>query len=165
MVIPDDTQAYRDYSAARPSLAIDRQTIVPLNIKTSNNIPLGLHPSMKSLQSIFATEQKATVIVNSGQLVEPIIGRNQDLANYPEFLMAHNLQQTMWQSGAENMNNKLGWAGRMVENMYLPGKLSPLVSLFGEQKWLRNAITDPLVTTSSGAGDYAGLVTSDRVEA
>ncbi len=74
------------------------------------------------------------MIVNSGQLVEPIIGSTATNPRVPEFLMAHNLQQTMWQSGAENMEDRLGWAGRMVKEMYLPGSLSPLMSLNGEKK-------------------------------
>lgn len=165
MVIPDDDSAYAEYLSARPKLAIERSAAVPLGIKTDNNVALSLHPAMQSLQDIFAVEKSATVIVNTGQLVEPIIGRDQTSARYPEFLMAHNLQQTMWQSGADEMDIKLGWAGRMVEQMYLPGKLSPMISLGGEKKWLRNNIKEQLVTTSAGAGSYSGLTTADRVDA
>ena len=79
--------------------------------------------------------------------------------------MAHNLQQTMWQSGAENMKDRFGWAGRMVKAMYLPGSTSPLMSLNGEKKWLRSENHEQLVMTSDGAGDYSGLNTPERYDA
>ncbi|KHT63243.1 hypothetical protein RJ45_12555 [Photobacterium gaetbulicola] len=164
MVIPTDDGAYKKYEQARRNLAIAQSDLVPLNIASDNGVKLGLHPAMASLKSAFA-EDSATVIVNSGQLVEPIIGANTPNSRVPDFLMAHNLQQTMWQSGAENMNDKLGWAGRMVQDMNLSGSLSPLMSLNGEQKWLRNNHVEPLVMTSEGAGDYTGLNNSDRLGA
>ncbi|MBY5944146.1 DUF1501 domain-containing protein [Photobacterium rosenbergii] len=164
MVIPDGGDAYGEYFAARPDLAISQNDLVKLNIASDNGVKLGLHPAMDSLKTAFS-EENATVIVNSGQLVEPIIGENNPNSRVPDFLMAHNLQQTMWQSGAENMDDKLGWAGRMVQGMDLSGSLSPLMSLNGEQKWLRNNYVEPLVMTSEGAGDYNGLNNSDRVGA
>ena len=164
MVIPATDTAYQTYVQARPNLAIAQKELVPLSIATENDIQLGLHPAMESLKSAF-DEGDATVIVNSGQLVEPIIGENNPNSRVPDFLMAHNLQQTMWQSGAENMNDKLGWAGRMIQEMNLSGSLSPLMSLNGEQKWLRNNTVEPLVMTSDGAGKYNGMNNSDRVGA
>ncbi|MGF1683746.1 DUF1501 domain-containing protein [Photobacterium minamisatsumaniensis] len=165
MVIPDDATAYGDYLAARPGLAIDSDSIVPLGIESDNGIALGLHPAMESLQTIFTQDKAATVIVNSGQLVEPIIGRSAQNPKVPDFLMAHNLQQTMWQSGAEEMDDKFGWAGRMVKDMHLSGQLSPLMSLNGEQKWLRSTNLEQLVLTSDGAGSYSGLNQAERVGA
>ncbi|PSU34862.1 DUF1501 domain-containing protein [Photobacterium lutimaris] len=164
MVIPDDVGNYQKYQAARPGLAIDQNSLVPLGIETDNNVPLGLHPAMASLGPAFA-DGNATVLVNTGQLVEPVIGSPNPNCQLPDFLMAHNLQQTMWQSGAKNMGDPLGWAGRMVEHMQLSGTLSPLMSLNGEQKWLRNNHVEPLVMTSDGAGDYNGMNTSNRVDA
>ncbi|WP_036826508.1 DUF1501 domain-containing protein, partial [Photobacterium sanctipauli] len=165
MVIPDDDAAYQAYLDARPGLAIERGSLVPLSLKTENDVALGLHPAMQSLQPIFMGDRAATVIVNSGQLVEPIIGRSSESPRVPDFLMAHNLQQTMWQSGAEEMEDKFGWAGRMAKEMQMSGTLSPLMSLNGEQKWLRNSNLEQLVMTSDGAGDYSGLSQAERVEA
>lgn len=165
MVIPDNNKEYQDYFNARPGLAIARDELVKLGISTENGVPIGLHPAMQSLHDVYAVEKKATVIVNSGQLVEPIIGSTATNPRVPEFLMAHNLQQTMWQSGAENMEDRLGWAGRMVKEMYLPGSLSPLMSLNGEKKWLRSENHEQLVMTSDGAGDYGGLNTAERYDA
>lgn len=165
MVIPDNDAEYSDYLNARPELAIVREEAVSIGIATDNGVPLALHPSMKSLQAVFTEDKKATVIVNSGQLVEPVIGSAVANPELPEFLMAHNLQQTMWQSGAENMKDKLGWAGRMVRDMHLPGSLSPLISLNGEKKWLRSENHEQLVLTTDGAGEYSGLKTPERYEA
>ncbi|WP_198551587.1 DUF1501 domain-containing protein [Moritella sp. Urea-trap-13] len=99
------------------------------------------------------------MIVNSGQLVQPLIGHNKSDALYPEFLMAHNLQQTMWQSGALNMAERQGWAGRMVDRMNIAGMYSPLISINGDKKWLRSDSHEQMQMASSGPGDYKGINT------
>ncbi|WP_326492012.1 DUF1501 domain-containing protein [Vibrio maritimus] len=162
MVIPDSSSEHDKYLAMRPGLAIGRNELLPLGIASDNKVNLGLHPKMESLVPVF-NDGDATVIVNSGQLVEPIIGQNNVYPRFPEFLMAHNLQQEMWQSGAENMSDKFGWAGRMVEYMNLSGSLPPLFSLNGEQKWLRNNHVEPLVMPRTGVGTYSGLGSSHRI--
>ncbi|KHT63242.1 hypothetical protein RJ45_12545 [Photobacterium gaetbulicola] len=167
MVVPVD-QHYLTYEKARPTLAIAKHELVDIGIQsepgdTSPAVSLGLHPAMSRLESVFR-DNNATVIVNSGQLVGPIIGET-DPHPVPDFLMAHNLQQTMWQSGALNMEDKLGWAGRMVDSIYMSNDLSPMMSLNGEQKWLRNDIYEQMVMTGSGAGTYNGLNQEERIEA
>ncbi|MDV5168508.1 DUF1501 domain-containing protein [Photobacterium rosenbergii] len=167
MVVPVDAH-YDEYERARPTLAIEKHELVNIGIQSEagNNRPavsLGLHPAMARLESVFR-DNNATVIVNSGQLVGPIIG--EDIPHpVPDFLMAHNLQQTMWQSGALNMEDKLGWAGRMVESVYMSNDLSPMMSLNGEQKWLRNDVYEQMVMTGGGAGKYNGLDQDERREA
>ncbi|MGF1683744.1 DUF1501 domain-containing protein [Photobacterium minamisatsumaniensis] len=165
MVVPVDADPHEVYRKARPSLALDRNDLVNIDIKSeagdnSSAVSLGLHPAMANLKDMFE-DGNATVIVNSGQLVGPII----DQVNphpVPDFLMAHNLQQTMWQSGALNMDDKLGWAGRMVESVYMSNDLSPMMSLNGEQKWLRNDVYEQMVMTGGGAGKYNGLDQDER---
>ncbi|MGR5061296.1 DUF1501 domain-containing protein [Photobacterium sp. DNB22_13_2] len=168
MVVPVDNHHYERYRQARPSLAINQNELVDINIKSeaganTSEVSLGLHPAMESLKPVFAN-QDATVIVNSGQLVEPIIGQQGPFV-YPDFLMAHNLQQTMWQSGSLNMEDKLGWAGRMVSSVYLSNDLSPMMSLNGEQKWLRNDVYEQLVIPGAGPKKYNGLDQPERLEA
>ncbi|MGF1736408.1 DUF1501 domain-containing protein [Photobacterium satsumensis] len=164
MVVPID-EHHQTYAKARPTLAIPKNELIDIGIQSEAGkkrpaVNLGLHPAMSRLKSMFE-DDNATVLVNSGQLVGPIIG----LANpypVPEFLMAHNLQQTMWQSGALNMDDKLGWAGRMVESVYMSNDLSPMMSLNGEQKWLRNDVYEQMVMTGGGPGKYNGLDQDER---
>ena len=85
MVIPNSDKEYQDYFNARPGLAVARNELIDLGITTDNGVPLGLHPAMSSLQDVYAQEKKATVIVNSGQLVEPIIGSAVSNPRLPEF--------------------------------------------------------------------------------
>ncbi|PSU34861.1 DUF1501 domain-containing protein [Photobacterium lutimaris] len=167
MVVPIDGE-YDKYEKARPTLAIEKRDLIDIGIQSEagDNRPavnLGLHPAMARLESVFR-DNNATVIVNSGQLVGPIIGETNPYP-VPDFLMAHNLQQTMWQSGALNMDDKLGWAGRMVESVYMSNDLSPMMSLNGEQKWLRNDMYEQMVMTGGGAGKYNGLDQHERYEA
>ncbi|MBC7005138.1 DUF1501 domain-containing protein [Photobacterium sp. BZF1] len=167
MVVPVD-EHYQTYRDARPTLAIEKHQLVDIGISSEagGNRPqvrLGLHPAMESLQDIYR-DNNATVIVNSGQLIGPIIGEDSP-HSVPDFLMAHNLQQQMWQSGALNMEDKLGWAGRMVESVYMSHDLSPMMSLNGEQKWLRNDVYEQMVMTGGGPGKYNGLDQGERLDA
>jgi len=161
MVIPRSTKAYAQYQAARPDIAIDKKQLINTGLKTANgpfgeSVAIGLHPAMAALKPIFS-RGNANVIVNSGQLVQPLIGKDKNNALYPEFLMAHNLQQTMWQSGAVNMLNRQGWAGRMIDDMNITGLYSPLISTNGDKKWLRSDNHEQMQMSPSGPGDYKGI--------
>lgn len=161
MVIPRTDTAYAQYQSARPNIAIDQDQLINTGLKTKSGpfnetVDIGLHPAMSALEPIFA-RGNANVIVNSGQLVQPLIGHDKSNALYPEFLMAHNLQQTMWQSGALNMADRQGWAGRMVDTMNIAGMYSPLISINGDKKWLRSDSHEQMQMASSGPGDYKGV--------
>ena len=162
MVIPTSNQQYGQYQSIRPNIAIAREDLIDIGLKTDNQIALGLHPAMASLKPAFQAGN-ATVIVNSGQLVEPVVGKSNPIL--PPFLMAHNHQQTLWKSGTLNLNDRFGWAGRMVDEMYLTGSLSPIISMNSEQKWLRSESLEQLVMTPGKPGSYEGLDTPERLNA
>ncbi len=162
MVIPTSSQQYSQYQSIRPNIAIAHQDLVDIDLKTDNQVSLGLHPAMTSLKPTFQAGN-ATIIVNSGQLVEPVVGRSNPIL--PPFLMAHNHQQTLWKSGSMNLNDRFGWAGRMADEMYLTGTLSPIISMNSEQKWLRSESLEQLVMTPGKPGEYEGLDTPERLQA
>ncbi|WP_440874322.1 DUF1501 domain-containing protein [Thalassotalea sp. PLHSN55] len=157
MVLPTSEAEYAQYQGIRNHMAIAEQDIIPLNIQTDNSVSLGLHPAMQSFADI-VNQGDASVLVNTGQLVEPTAGNAN--VQLPEKLMSHNSQQEMWKSGALEFHNSFGWAGRMVEDMHLPGNLPPLLSLSSEQKWLRTENgAKQFVLSSNGAGQYKRMTT------
>lgn len=155
MVVPQGGGAYEDYYQARPKIALASQSLIDTGLTSQNGVALGLHPAMASLSSVFSRD-KATIIVNSGQLVEPRVGKPN--AALPEFLMAHNLQQEMWQSGTENMSDKLGWAGKLLDMVGGSSTLSSAISISGEQKWLRSTNQGSLLIPKHGPSNYNGFV-------
>ncbi|WP_461538807.1 DUF1501 domain-containing protein [Spongorhabdus nitratireducens] len=163
MVVPAGGAAYEQYSQLRPGLAIAADKLIPTGRQTENGVALGLHPAMAALQPVFS-QGNATIVVNSGQLLEPIIGKKE--YQLPEFLMAHNHQQDMWATGATGLNDTLGWAGRMVDRISMgQSTVSPVISFGGEQRWLRAESQQQLIMTPGKVESYDGLDNVTRLNA
>ncbi|WP_263078053.1 DUF1501 domain-containing protein [Endozoicomonas sp. Mp262] len=162
MVIPTSSKEYNIYQSMRPNIAIPQSQLVDTGLKADNHVPLGLHSSMTKLQPVFKAGD-ATVIVNSGQLIEPVVGRSNP--QIPPFVLAHNYQSIAWQSGTLSHDDELGWAGRMADDMYLNGSLSPLISMDGQCKWLRSKSREQLIIRPGQPSGYEGLNTPARLEA
>lgn len=166
MIVPTPgSDAYQDYQAARPKMGLDNSQLTPLSLTTTNGVPLSINNKMSSLLPLFALGN-ATVIINSGQLIEPTT--RDDISNYrvklPQFLMAHNQQQDLWQLGTENLGHTYGWAGRMMEILGATGSLSPLISINQGQKLLRYKKAQQTVVNSAGSGIYAGWKDEERLD-
>ncbi|KJG10991.1 DUF1501 domain-containing protein [Photobacterium kishitanii] len=157
MIVPTtDSTSYAAYHAARPKLCLKDTEITPLAVATDNQVPLGIHHKMATLAPLFARGE-ATALINSGQLLAPTtasaIATNQ--VEVPQFLMAHNMQQNMWQTGASEYNNPLGWAGRMMDMFTSSSDLSPLIALNSDKRLLRSQTLGQTVVSAQGAGKYA----------
>ncbi len=166
MIVPTPgSNAYQDYQAARPKMGLDSDQLNTLNLTTTNGVPLSINNNMSSLLPLFEAGN-ATAIINSGQLIQPT--SRDDINNYrvtlPQFLMAHNQQQDLWQLGAENLGNAYGWAGRMMEMLGATGNLSPLISINQGQKLLRYKNAQQTVVNSEGSGIYAGWKDEERLD-
>lgn len=157
MIVPTtDSTSYATYHAARPKLCLKDTEITPLAIATDNQVQLGIHHKMATLVPLFARGE-ATALINSGQLLAPTtasaIAANQ--VALPQFLMAHNMQQNLWQTGASEYNNPLGWAGRMMDMLNLSSDLSPLIALNSDKRMLRSQSLGQTVVSAQGVGNYA----------
>ncbi|SMY35356.1 DUF1501 domain-containing protein [Photobacterium andalusiense] len=166
MIVPTPgCDAYQDYKAARPIMGLPESQLSPLNLTTSNGVPLSLNNNMSSLLPLFESGD-ATAIINSGQLVQPTT--RDDISNakvtLPQFLMAHNQQQDLWQLGTENLGHAYGWAGRMMDMLGANGSLSPLISVNQGQKLLRYQKAQQTVVNRDGSGIYAGWKNEERLD-
>ncbi len=165
MLIPLSDPAYADYISARPKLGLKQEEILRTGLMTDNGVEIGIHNAMSSLLPLFESGQ-ASAIINSGQLIEPTTrsGIETGSVMLPDFLMAHNLQQDMWQSGTENLENPLGWAGRMMDILTNPGNISPLFSIGRNAKLLRSASGNQTNINSRGIGKYDGWHDQTRLD-
>ncbi|CCN68356.1 DUF1501 domain-containing protein [Vibrio nigripulchritudo] len=140
-VIPTDEKHYLQYQKARSDLALERNEILPIDLKVKDRggeaVSLGLHPAMPELQNLIQ-QGKGNVVLNSGILREPLskqsINNGQSL---PPQLFSHNSQAGEWMKGAVGLSNAYGWAGRMLDVLELGGKIEPSFSLGRETYWLR----------------------------
>ena len=73
MVVPSDNASYSDYQTARPTLALDQATLLPLTTTQTDlgGRRFGLHPAMTALQALF-NNGKAAILANVGTLTQPI---------------------------------------------------------------------------------------------
>ncbi|WP_028864377.1 DUF1501 domain-containing protein [Psychromonas aquimarina] len=164
MLVPLSEPAYSEYISARPELGLTKEQISPTGLTTDNGVALGIHHAMASMLPLFADGQ-ASVVINSGQLIEPTTRSQieQGEVDLPDFLMAHNSQQEMWQSGTENLSHPYGWAGRMMDMLGISSGISPLFSISNEAKLLRNASSSQTVINSSGVDNYNAWDQESRV--
>ena len=150
------TAAYQQYRSVRPDIGLTPDHILDTGMFTDNGVRIGIHDAMSSLQPLFQGGQ-AAAIINSGTLVKPT--RRSDLGTaserLPKFLMAHNMQQAMWESGSLELEVHQGWGGRLLKMTSIgSGKVAPLYCLFGEQKWLRHADLNQIGLSASGLSPY-----------
>ena len=116
MIVPYDTTGYADYAAARTSLSLPRELLLPITPLSTDGRSYGLHGSMAPIQSMFATGQVA-LLANVGTLVVPT-NRSQYEARsvpLPPQLFSHNNQQVQWQSSVGDQSFTTGWGGRLAD--------------------------------------------------
>ncbi|MBU3740305.1 MAG: DUF1501 domain-containing protein [Rhodoferax sp.] len=128
MLVPVDA-AYGDYAAARPSLALPKDSLVRLQ-GTHIGHQFGLSPAMGPLASLFA-QQRMAVVANVGALVQPTtVAQVRDrTAKLPPFLGSH-AEQEQWTQGWMGDENRSGWGGRVLDQ--LPADMrnrQPLIAL------------------------------------
>ncbi len=112
-LIPTDG-AYTDYAAARPILALPKESLIALN-GSSTGHTFALHPALAPLATLY-NQQRVAWIANAGPLVVPATARQviDNAVPIPPFLMSHSDQQAM-QQGWNGDADVSGWAGRGLE--------------------------------------------------
>lgn len=113
-VIPTSNGGYASYQSGRPTLALERDSIVGLNPAGYSGEPVGLHPSLAPLQPLFAAGRLA-LLANVGTLAYPLTKAELEAGSVPlPFqLESHSDQAQAWQSGIPDGPSATGWMGRM----------------------------------------------------
>ncbi len=121
----------------------------------------GIMPELAQL----LTDNKATAILNSGTLVNPINKtefENSSVAT-PLFLFAHNHQQRQLQIGHAGTLNDIGWLGRIADNWQGVNNNSPIglgISINGNDRMMIGDNGGPLVISPGNVPDYNNLTVS-----
>lgn len=128
LLVPMDG-AYNDYAKARPSLALAKDSLVPLQ-GTHIGHKFGLSPASRALSTLFEQERLA-IVANVGALIQPttIAQLRNNTAKLPPFLGSH-AEQEQWIQGWLGDEDLSGWGGRALDAM--PPSLKsrqPLISL------------------------------------
>jgi uncharacterized protein (DUF1501 family) len=158
-VVPMGASAYAQYKAARPSLALASNTLLPLTGTT-----LGLHPNLTGIQSLY-NAGKAALVANVGPLVVPV---NKSQWNYggqpsvtvPIQLFSHSDQQAHWHSATPTQASRTGWLGRLAD------RVGPAYNSAATAPYVISAGAPNLLTTGSAGQAFqlagGGLPASPR---
>jgi uncharacterized protein (DUF1501 family) len=131
---------YANYKNIRQNLALNQGNLVSIQ-DSASGAAFGLHPGLAPLGPLYNTSGRLTLVANAGPLVQPVARdyvhmTPPDLSKYtlPVNLFSHSDQQTAWQNGAPLAGVNTGWAGRLVDRLYVPGCSSSSVpQTFGNE--------------------------------
>lgn len=154
-IIPLSSARYSEYAQIRGHLGVPKSEILNTGLQTWRKEDVGIHQSLSPLLPLFERGD-ANVILTSGQLIEPTNAAKiaAESVRLPEFLMAHNTQQQMWQAGATNLTRASGWAGRMLDKFANHSSVTPLFSITGDNLLLRGDRVRQSVLSTKGVGNY-----------
>lgn len=127
-----DAKTYRDYTALRPSIALDINTLNPIMDSTSSNA-YGLHPSLKNIAALH-NRGRGVVVANVGSLPKPSTKAQvlQSPSLYPGMSMSHPIGIQQWESAQASATVNTGWGGRIADYVSSDsGSLPPVISAGG----------------------------------
>ena len=152
MVVPRSTAEYASYSASRLSLAVEQNTLIPIN-NSQQGVDYGFHPAFTELANLYS-QNKLAVLANVGALVEPTTKAQYQAKSVllPPQLFSHNDQQNFIQS-LQSSRQRNGWAGRAADafgSVNGNTDLSMNISLSGSNMWQSGANSTPYSVNPEG---------------
>lgn len=153
LLVPMDG-AYNDYAKARPSLALPKDSLVPL-AGTHIGHAFGLSPASRSLATLFE-QKRLAVVANVGALVQPttLSQLRSNTAKLPPFLGSHT-EQEQWIQGWMGDEDLSGWGGRALDAM--PDSLKtrqPLIALARDYTAVLGNQTPLSLANSNGGSNW-----------
>ena len=155
LLIPLDAAGFGDYQRGRGRLALDRGSLTAINPTNTGGRQFALHPSMGALSALFESGQCAAV-ANVGPLLQPLT-RTQwqnNTAQTPPNLFSHSDQQSQWQTGTADSSIKLGWGGRVADQIAsLNGvqNVATAIAVNGRSSFQQGTTVTPFQVSSSGS--------------
>ena len=164
MLIPSSIAEYNQYANLRQTLAVERDSLLPITSITLNSAgQYGLHPSLNGFKTLF-DQGKLSFVANVGPLVEKTT--KDDFLNrrvvLPPHLFSHKDQKVHWQTANPLDNQGVGWAGRMADGL-APGAndLASNISIGGHNVWQKGEMSLPYGMNRNGVERYFGLSTAN----
>ena len=115
MIAPYDADSYARYAQVRQSLALGRDTLVPITAASEQGgLQAAFAPTLGGLAGLYGAGRLA-VVPNIGPLVQPTTRADISAgrASLPKLLGSHDDQQNAW--AALNDNLSYGWGGRFAD--------------------------------------------------
>ncbi|MFZ6709473.1 DUF1501 domain-containing protein [Undibacterium sp. TC9W] len=180
--VPMDEAIYKIYNKSRggadgvalrrnagdPGISGDNGLLIPLDGPEH----LGMHPSMKPLQS-FWNDKSMAIITNVGPLVRPItkteyagLVRDGDSSQIPNQLFDHGGQQNCWHNAMGDPKVQSGWGGRALQNA---GK-GKSYSFAGDKRWgqaprvAQLRLSGTALSYDDNAIKQSGVTTTSRLD-
>ncbi|RXJ74019.1 hypothetical protein CS022_05035 [Veronia nyctiphanis] len=130
-----DTPEWEKYQKVRGTVALDSTKVFNSSCKGIYPISDGRNPKLNDLYlnenlsalKPYFEDGHASIILNSGPLVEPTDRANLKSAEKPRQLHSHNSQRKYWYYGMDVIN-KNGWIGRTLDNFDLDGSSTRALS-------------------------------------
>ena len=171
MLIPIDPESYSEYAESRSNLALEKDTLLPLNANGTQGKEFGLHPSMSEMQTLF-NDGKLTFINNIGTLIRPTTKMEfeYDTGDLPLGLFSHADQIQQWQTGLPHKRSAVGWGGKiadLIHSMNSNDKISMNISLTGSNIFETGNNTLEYVINneeSSGIMGYNGMYDFNTIQ-
>ena len=161
VIIPHDPSGYASYAAARGTLAVTRESLLPLTLAAGDGRDFGFHANLPELQTLFNNGQLA-MVANVGTLVAPIT-RAQYLAGgaaVPEHLFSHSDQSVQWQTSVPDQPLLTGWGGRtadLLRSLNGTSNISLAISLAGTNTFEVGNTVIPYQVSPTGSIAFTGL--------
>ena len=162
VLIPNDTNAYNTYAAARGNLAIPRNSLLPLTLRVGDGRQYGFHPSLLEMTNLF-NQGKLTMVTNVGTLVAPTTRKDyvNGTAAVPINLFSHEDQSVQWMTSVpDRADIRTGWGGRagdLVASLNGNSNVSLALSIAGTNTFEVGNTVIPYLISPDGSLGLRGL--------
>jgi uncharacterized protein (DUF1501 family) len=152
--------AYQEYATIRQSIALPENQLLPINPIIDPGRPLGLHPALGGLQTLFESG-KLAFVANVGTLVDTDTTKIKYNAgqSLPLGLFSHSDQIEQWQTSIPDNRSGIGWGGRMadlVKSLNTEDRFSMNISLDGSNLWQAGNTIAEYAIRDTGADSMFG---------
>lgn len=153
--------AYQDYKAIRPSVALEENELADLS-----GTQCKVHNSLAPLLPYF-DNGKLAFIANAGMLnnahttQQAIENKTADL---PRYVFSHNTMRSRWQHADPDSVMKSGWGGRILERWGMPetSTLPSALAFNSRPRFLANNTISPYVLSPTGVIPYDAFQPHNR---
>lgn len=136
ILVPKGDGEHAEYATVRGSLALGKDSLLPIIPNTSDGKEYGLHPSLTSIKTLFDNGNLAFA-ANVGTLQEPTTMTDYTTSqNLPLGLFSHSDQLRQWQTSLPLDRKTVGWGGKMADvlaSMNENSNISMTISLAGNR--------------------------------
>jgi len=153
-VVPTSLNQYTPYADARLNLALDMNSLLPINPSTNTGVDWGFHPSCVEMQNLFETNRMA-IVANIGSLITPLTRQEylDELLPIPPRLFSHSDQQDQWATSRPDIPSITGWGGRMADELQVLNmnqQIPMTISLAGTNKFQTGDTVSQFTLAPSG---------------